>query len=598
MTHTNWRRWWIIGPLLLLLLLIPHTDALAAVDQTIHQISVTVTLHKDGSATLSEVWDMTTKEGTEIYKPLKLEGEQKLSNYTVKMGGKALTYNDDWDVDDSFEEKAGTYGYNDEEELNWGITEYGRHQYEVTYTITPFVMQTTSDQMIFWQFINEGLAVPPQQINITVKSDVGAMFADQHYNVWGFGFKGETSFTNGEIHAQSNGPLTKDGKGVLLIHIPNHTFTQPLKVEGSFDDYAKSAFKGSSYNWEDYTQRDTILNGGEKPMSTTERLGIFAIICVGIVFIGGAIIATISYQHQQRMRRRGKAQYYPSLKHQSKRLRDEYAREWPTPDVFSGYQFLVDLDVDHVKENYFAVAMLVLVRDGRIILTEDKKGKPALRLNMDVDVQLEQVEPVWELLTEAMRVKGKDGLLTEKQLQRYMEEHQRPLINYVTNINQHSRDVLDDAGWSATLKISKKKTLRQWADEAIDYPLSDSGLETRDQMVRFYNYLKDYSLVNERGANEVKLWDRLLIQAAALGIADEVAETFKTLNPNFVEQSMILTPRFSILDYYLWSNIMNQSYIGATTTQSSPHSSAGFGGGTSFGGGGGSFGGGFGGGAR
>lgn len=593
-----YKQWWtwVLGLVLLLGMLMPPVVGQAAVDQEIHAIDVQVDLHRDGSATIHENWSMTTKEGTEIYKPLNLARGQKLSDYTVSMDGQAFTYNDDWDVDDSFGQKAGTYGYNDKEELNWGITDYGRHQYTVSYTITPFVMQTTTDQMIFWQFINEGLAVPPESIKITLHSDLGAMTPDEHYNVWGFGFTGETRFSAGDIIAESTYRLTADGKGVLLVHIPNGAFQSPLPMKQSFDDYAKSAFAGSSYNYQDYQKRETLLSGGNMPMTLKEKLMAFGGIALVVVISGAFIVGMLQLFYQGHMHKKGQRRYYPSLKRRSQDLQGVYYRTLPTPNVFAGYCLLKDLAVKDLDNHYFTVALLTLVQAGAVNLSEDPKGQPALRLTEAALPTTPGVIPVWTLLKEAMRVAGNEGLLTQKQLEHYMEDHTQAVVTYIEEVTQLSKDFLKEAGWAKSPYAVKKKTLRDWADEAVSVPLTEAGFTGRDHYVAFYNYLKDFSLINERGANEVKVWDQLLIYAAALGIADEVAKTFAALDPQFVSHSALLTPQFSLLDYYLWSNVMHHSYLEANFPSAS--ASAGLGGGTSFGGGGGSFGGGVGGGAR
>ncbi|MDO4670768.1 MAG: DUF2207 domain-containing protein [Aerococcus sp.] len=591
------KRWLFVPLLAFIFLVVPWGVAKGAVDQTIHDIDVSVDLHPDGSATLSEVWDMTTKEGTEIYKPLKLVSGQRLEDYTVTMDGQPLQYNDDWDVDASFEEKAGTYGYNDEEELNWGITSYGRHQYRATYTITHFVMQTTTDQMIFWQFINEGLAVPPDHIKITLKSDVGPMTPEGQYNVWGFGFQGETSFNDGMIIAESTHALSGKGKGVLLIHIPSGTFSGAKQMNRSFDDYAKSAFEGSRYNWKDYKNRNTLLKGGEMPKTLIEKIGTVIIAGIGGLFALLGVSAFIFGIRREYKRKKGKNKYYPSLKARSQQLQGEYYRDLPTENVFDGYLLLWDLSLKDLGNKYFVVALLILVRDKAMQLTTDEKGKMAIRmLNEDYEPDDDVLSFLWSLLKEAMRVEGSEGLLSEKGLKHYLKGHTNDLLKYVTKIEMQSKAAADRNQWENSLAAHKKPTLKDYVDQVVKLPLSEKGFTVRDNYVRFYNYLKDFSLLNEREVQEVALWDQLLIYAAALGIADEVAETFAHLNPQFVEQSAIITPHFSMMDYYIWSNLIDNFYVESALTSAS--SSAGFGGRTSIGGGGGSFGGGFGGGAR
>ncbi|MDK6591454.1 hypothetical protein, partial [Actinotignum timonense] len=82
-------------------------------------------LQEDGSAKITEHWDITTHEGTEIYKPLVLTDAQELTDYQVSMDGQPFSPKKNWDVDASFAAKAYQFGRNENSELNWGISDYG-----------------------------------------------------------------------------------------------------------------------------------------------------------------------------------------------------------------------------------------------------------------------------------------------------------------------------------------------------------------------------------------------------------------------------------------------------------------------------------------
>ena len=117
---------------------------------------------------------------------------------------------------------------------------------------------------------------------------------------------------------------------------------------------------------------------------------------------------------------------------------------------------------------------------------------------------------------------------------------------------------------------------------------TEQGDELSNHLVQFENYLKDFSLVGERSAVEVRLWDELLIWASLYGIAKEVAQQFEKLYPEYVQQS-----QFTYGDIYAMTLFTNSFASGYHSGQSA--ASRGAGGGTSIGGGGGSFGGGGGG---
>lgn len=108
-------------------------------------------------------------------------------------------------------------------------------------------------------------------------------------------------------------------------------------------------------------------------------------------------------------------------------------------------------------------------------------------------------------------------------------------------------------------------------------------------LIKFKNYLKDYSLISERGVNEVKLWDSFMIYAAMYGISQEVYKNFTAIYPEYEQISMY--------DYYMINNIHTfSSSVATSMTQSVQNFESSSGGGfSSMGGGGGSFGGGSGG---
>jgi len=120
-----------------------------------------------------------------------------------------------------------------------------------------------------------------------------------------------------------------------------------------------------------------------------------------------------------------------------------------------------------------------------------------------------------------------------------------------------------------------------------------------------YNYLKDFSRMEEKPVASVVLWNRYLVLATVFGIADEVAANLKVALPEVVND-----PAFGMT--FMWfyvggfGGVGGQNFSGAFSSALSsaqvaatPRSSGGgFGGGFSGGFGGGGFGGGGGGGAR
>ena len=110
----------------------------------IYKIDMHIYLNKDGSANITEVWDVSADSGTEWYKQLYNLGNQELSNFKVSMDNEPLTYKD-WNVNESLSEKSGYYGINyvpEGLELCFGKSDMNEHTFTLTYTLSNFIFNT------------------------------------------------------------------------------------------------------------------------------------------------------------------------------------------------------------------------------------------------------------------------------------------------------------------------------------------------------------------------------------------------------------------------------------------------------------------------
>ena len=95
----------------------------------ISSIDMDIYLDEDGTAHVTETWSADLDQGTEGYKPYYNIGNAEITNFKVSENGREYTYDDSWDTDASFDEKAYKNGINylsNGFELCWGISEYGQ----------------------------------------------------------------------------------------------------------------------------------------------------------------------------------------------------------------------------------------------------------------------------------------------------------------------------------------------------------------------------------------------------------------------------------------------------------------------------------------
>lgn len=134
--------------------------------------------------------------------------------------------------------------------------------------------------------------------------------------------------------------------------------------------------------------------------------------------------------------------------------------------------------------------------------------------------------------------------------------------------------------------------------------------------MRLKKFLQDFTLIEERGVVEVKLWDEYLVFATLLGIADQVRKDFRKVCPEYFAMSKFATAMenasfdFSTTVYSIANYTANAAEYSRLSTERAAAASSmwsggsggssyrGGGGHSSFSGGGGHSGGGGGGGIR
>ena len=89
--------------LLMLAIILGITNVKA---DTINNIDLDINIDKNGDAVITEKWDAKASNGTEWFRQLYDIGNSKLSDFSVSMDGKPLTYKT-WNIHESLKEKAG-----------------------------------------------------------------------------------------------------------------------------------------------------------------------------------------------------------------------------------------------------------------------------------------------------------------------------------------------------------------------------------------------------------------------------------------------------------------------------------------------------------
>ena len=214
-----------------------------------------------------------------------------------------------------------------------------------------------------------------------------------------------------------------------------------------------------------------------------------------------------------------------------------------------------------------------------------KKEVLSLKINNKIDYDFETTVER-KLYTMVVKAARDDEILQENEFTAYLKKEN----------NQNSFKSLQESMKQDSLSYARKYDLLEMNEKGKwTYKYNEKGKKFTEHLIKYYNYLKDFSLLSEREVSEIKVWKDLLIYATLFDVADEVEKQLKKLSPEFLEKYDVDVN--SLHTAMLYSHVFSNNFLDAYS-KSVQKSSGGGGGFTSIGGGGGSFGGGSGGGTR
>lgn len=532
----------------------------------IYSIDMYVYLDEQGNANITEVWDVKGSNGSEWYKSYVNLGEMDLADFTVSMDGKELTKKS-WDIDENLKQKKGYYGINTISngfELCFGKYDYKRHTFTLKYTLTNMVFNTDSNQVIYNTFIDSLSDVNFENFSITISSYYS--FPDT-LDVWGYGYKGYAYVEDGAIKASNEGNMGSNYV-VLLVKFPSDTFDTDISYSdySTFDEVLDKANEGKfDYDYGNYEISGTI----------DVTLFFFLIPFTTILIL--ALVQAF-----------GKKYGYKDNKKIDKK-NTPYFRDIPcNKDIYYADALIKLNKFDYRETNILGAIILKWVKEDKVKFSSKEKifnkkeNAIVLPSASKFDNELEQK------LFDMMYKASKDGILENKELERWARNNYTKFFKLFEEINDQEIDKLKDEGL-----IYKRKDRKECKKKNV---MDDKLYEESVKLYGLKKFLEDFSKIDTKEVIEVKLWDEYLMFAYLFGIADKVAKQLKNLYPEVLTNN-----DYNIdLDTLIFINRISVNSVNAASSARSAAESYSSGGGgfSSGGGGGGSFGGGGGGGSR
>lgn len=566
-------------PLLALLCL-----AVSGFAQQIRDIDETVVVHADGSATITQIWDVNVVSGTEFYLPFDNLRPMEITDLTVSENGEPFfAEGDGWDTDRTREQKAGRCGIvrkHNGVELCWGQGDYGDHVWTVSYKVSGLVMKMGDWNGLYFTFVNPGLSAPPKHVKVMILNETGGPeWTQDNVKVWGYRSNSEIFVEGGAIRAESTAPFGTNSAMTVLVRFDPDLLTPAVSYK-DFESVQAQAMDGS-----DYTPKKTFWD------VVKEIFTVFGFLIVFFLSPTGMFILAILYFLYLFITYHVFGLKYKKSFYGKHKINGWY-RDVPLGgNLSAAYYALVKgdrMESNDFSNNLIGAYFLRWVLDGVVTVLPDPKKSNHVNLSFEKEKTFP--EAVENDLYKMVREASGDNLILEEG---EFEKWSKKSFKRVSNIPER-----------------EKTRGRKWFQDhhllVKGDTCSPEGQVEACHLIEFENYLKDFTLSKERGAIEVGVWRDFLVFAALFGIADKVAQQFQKLYPGQFEQfaNAANLNTTSLYDLMRVSNNISASAMRNAAREKAAHSprgggwSGGGGGGFSSGGGGGSFGGSFGGGSR
>ena len=541
---------------------IVHANSISSIDMDIN-------IDDYGNANITEVWRCSTNQGTESYHPYYNLGNSKITNLTVSDNTKNYTTLNSWNTSGSLSSKAYKCGINkisNGVELCWGISNYGSNTYTVKYTITNFVSNLADCQMVYWTLIPYDFSNSIGSVKIKIHSN---KYFQDTIDVWGYGNYGGLCYVNnGAIYMDSDGTLGTSEYMTILAKFPRGTFSCSNELDYNFDHYYQMAQSGSKkYN----QKKESIIRS---------IIYVFREFFVFIPFIIITILAKFATGNKYGFN-------YGQL---GKKIpRDvPYFRDIPcNNDIFKAYYIAYQYGIIKNKTDILGAIILKWIKAG-IIRTENREGgmifkkeNTVIILGDDSNRQFDNQKETE--LFHMMHIASKDGILENKEFEIWCRNSYNKILRWFDGILREQRENLNLEGLLTSTGSGVMGTKYTATPELKNEAMKLAGLK---------RFLLEYTLIPDRQAIEVKLFEDYLIFAQMMGIAKQVSKQFKELYPDMIEQT-----NYGSYDNIIYINYCSSRGVAsANSARAAAQSySSGGGGFSSGGGGGGSFGGGGGG---
>lgn len=611
---------------LFLVLIIWNSNSYASGDLTLNNLNYNVTLNSDGTANVTETWDISIEDTNTLFKTFQLDsskfsGFKDVSLVEIKNGTRkefTQIYKEMYHVT-----KNCFYALNtssSEFEIAWGVNVdgYARRTFEMNYTIIDAVKNYTDCSEFYWQFISTSSAIPAKKVTgtITLPTEIDNI---DDLRVW--------------AHGPLNGNIERKSNNVVYFEVSNLKRRTMLEARVVTPTYVFA----NNENTSSFKKLDSILtqeakwaneaNAKREKLQKQEKNRKIAFITfISITNICGIFLAIHLVKKIKKYKEElSKA---PNFK---PTMPSKYYRDIPNENSSAAqaafiYYFKNSSISTHIADVISATTLNLCLKNFLTFeILDNKKNNIKITLNTNIDENLltESEKVVFNMYKKVNTTYS----FTMKKFQKYCKSHSSSCLSSFNSIASKAKDeAIRENNYNATLEKEHSKytglgigyvflsifspllMLANLVPAIICasytfrlsgkyYTLTQKGVDEQEAWKGLKNYMQDFSMMKEKEVPELSLWEKYLIFATAFGIADKVLKQLKIVYPQMMDETYMNTHNYYYL--YLMSNgnfsnnfvhSINSSIAdtyNSVNYSSGSGSGGGFSGGGGFGGGGG-----------
>lgn len=560
--------------------------------QELDNLTYNVQLNEDGSADITEKWEVYIYDTNTMFKTFDLDSSKfgEITNVKVKEISKSGKVSEFIQTDTYayHVEKGYYYGLQTEDdvfEIAWGVSVESSADriYEISYTVKDAVKTYNDCSEFYWQFIGETNGIPADKVQGTIKLPK-AVENKENIKVWAHGpLNGEIQIVDNETVSFEVNYLSEETMVETRIAVTENIFTTNENV---LERYELENIIEEETAWADEANRERDrLRREQEIEEKLVKITIIALIAVGIGILIFFIIKIIKYikilSKTEKLKPEQKLEYFRDIP-------DENST--PAEAAYL-YYFDKEKDFKNNLSKIISATMLNLALKKAITIDKDEKNEMKITINRDIEKEKlkEDETSIHNLLIKVRSYtneKDKDRKNREsismKDIENYAKKYDTTFLKIVEGIektaknSQKKKQNYDDNLIKESEKWRKKKSAYYISAafcacfggmiipliEVIPLlicgilcsrlqkktrNLTQKGANEQEQWKALERFMENFSLLDEREVPELVLWDKYLVYATAFGIADKVLKQLKIKYPELVDDNYMISNNYMLV---------------------------------------------------